>query len=278
VPAGCQYLRLLLILAASSILSLSSAAQTSAFLGFDRNQYPGDQHLKELRKTFDYTGYWLNNPPGTKGNDWVGKRGKLEAAGFGFLVLFNGRLYSELKTVARAKRLGAADGQAAIAAARREGFPEATIVFLDQEQGGRLLDEQKAYLFAWIDAVSRAGFRPGVYCSGIAAREDDGSTIITANDIRENAAGRSIVYWVSQDGCPPSPGCMIPRNPLPPEKSGIAGADIWQFAQSPQRRDVAAACQGYQADGNCYAPGIGVKLHLDMNTATSPDPSQGRSH
>ncbi len=34
---------------------------------------------------------------------------RLEAAGFGFLVLFNGRLYAELKTVAHATSLGQSD-------------------------------------------------------------------------------------------------------------------------------------------------------------------------
>jgi len=41
-----------------------TAEPTRAYLGFDRNQYPGDANLKALRQTFSYTGYWLNNPPG----------------------------------------------------------------------------------------------------------------------------------------------------------------------------------------------------------------------
>ena len=32
-----------------------------------------------------------------------------------------------------------------------------------------MLPEQKAYIFAWVDAVIAAGFRAGIYCSGIAA-------------------------------------------------------------------------------------------------------------
>jgi hypothetical protein len=254
--------------------------QTPAFLGFDRNEYPGDQNLKELRKTFAYTGYWLNNPPGAQANSWVGKRSRIEDAGFGFLVLFNGRLYAELKSVARATRLGQSDAQIAVAAVRREGFPEITVIFLDQEQGGRLLPEQKAYLFAWIDAVHRAGFGTGVYCSGIAAPDNNGSTIVTAEDIRRHAAGRNITYWITQDGCPPSPGCSLPRHPPAPSASRIAFADVWQFAQSPKRRDVAAACHGYDSDGDCYAPipNSGQHLHIDLNTATSADPSHGRTH
>src|SRR5579863_9388830 len=211
-----------------------SEAQSS-YLGFDRNAYPGDANLKSLRQTFSYTGYWLNNPPGERANTWAGHRAAVESAGFGFLVLFNGRVYAELKSVAHAKRVGASDAQAATAAARREGFPAHTIIFLDQEQGGRMLPEQKAYIYAWVDAVTAAGFRPGVYCSGIPASEGHGITIVTANDLRESAGGRSIVYWVANDGCPPAPGCRLARKTLPPAESGVGFAAVWQFAQSPRR-------------------------------------------
>src|SRR5579859_7676309 len=138
----------------------------TAYLGFDRNTYPGDANLRALHLTFSYTGYWLNNPPGENANSWTGHRAVVESAGFGFLVLFNGRLYAELKTVANAMRLGQSDAQAAVASARREGFPAHTIIFLDQEQGGRMLPEQKAYIYAWVDGITAAGFRAGIYCSG----------------------------------------------------------------------------------------------------------------
>jgi hypothetical protein len=257
-----------------------AAQSRTVFLGFDRNEYPADQNLKDLRVTFSYSGYWLNNPPGANSNTWTGKRGKLETAGFGFLVLFNGRLYRELGSVERATQLGKSDAQIAIQAAGREGFPAQTIVFLDQEEGGRLLPEQKAYLFAWVDGISKSGFRAGVYCSGIAAKEKSGDSVMTAEDVRQNAGGRDIIYWVTNDACPPSPGCAVSRHSLLPSVSGVQFADIWQFAQSPRRKDVAGGCgRTYSADGNCYAPGVGSgqSLHVDLNTATSADPSHGRT-
>jgi hypothetical protein len=60
----------------------------------------------------------------------------------------------------------------------------------------------------------------------------------------------------------------------------VSFAEIWQFAQSPRRKVVAAHCSNYNPDGNCYPPGIAAAQHLqiDVNTATSPDPSNGRSH
>ena len=252
------------------------------YLGFDRNTYPGDANLKALHQTFSYTGYWLNNPPGEKTNTWTGHRAAVESAGFGFLVLFNGRLYAELKSaapksVARAMKLGNSDAQAAATAARREGFPAHTIIFLDQEQGGRMLPEQKAYIYAWVDAVTAAGFRAGIYCSGIPAADDD--NVVTAEDIRKNAGARQIVYWAINDACPPAPGCNFSVHPPSPTESGVRFAEVWQFAQSPQRKDVAAQCSNYSRDGNCYPPGISPAqhIHVDLNAATSPDPSSGRS-
>ena len=193
---------LLLVAAALFVLpSLESVAQQShatenppSYLGFDRNNYPGDQNLKVLRETFSYTGFWLNHPPSARTNTWSGKRKTLQSAGFGFLVLFNGRLFNELKSVSYASKLGKSDAQAAVAAARREGFPARTIIFLDQEQGGRMLPEQKAYIYAWVDGVTAGRFRAGIYCSGISAAKEGGEDIVTADDIRQNAGARKIVY------------------------------------------------------------------------------------
>ena len=261
------------------VLCLLTVPAHSQFLGFDRNQYPGDAALPTLRRTFAFAGYWLNPPPGETGNTWTGKRGVIESAGFGFLLLYNGRLDRELKNPAHARDLGNADAQAAITAARREGFPANAIIFLDQEEGGRMLPEQKAYIYTWVDAVNAAGFRAGIYCSGIAARESPKVSIVTADDVRQNAGGRAVVYFVTNDACPPSPGCSLAQPPAP-SASGLAYADLWQFAQSPRRRDFAAGCSNYNRDGNCYPPGIAAseKLHVDVETASSADPSHARSH
>jgi glycoside hydrolase-like protein len=266
---------------------------TTGYTGFDRNDYPGDTHLEALRKTFSYSGYWLNIPPGARTNSWTGKRRIIQDAGFGFLVVFNGRTYAEIKSGGDAVKLGAADAAKAVAAARREGFPSQTVIFLDQEQGGRLLPEQRAYLHAWVDGVSTENFVAGVYCSGIAAKEDSSTSVITAEDIRKNAGGRTIKYWVVNDSCPPSPGCTVSKKDLLPESSGIPFADVWQFSQSPKRTDFAGACStgsrkddsngaydhAYNRDGNCYAPAFNPaqRLHVDLDVAASSDPSHART-
>lgn len=260
------------------ILFLSAQAQNSTYLGFDRNEYPGDANLKTLKQTFSYTGYWLNNPPGMKSNSWAGHRAAVESAGFGFLVLFNGRLYAELKSEANAKRLGQSDARAAAASARLERFPKNAIIFLDVEQGGRMLPEQKAYIFAWVDGITAAGFRAGIYCSGMTSPDEQ--HVVTAEDIRASAGSRQITYWAINDACPPSPGCGFPSNPPSPSQSGVRFAEVWQFAQSPQRKDAAGQCTHYNRDGNCYPPGTSPSqgLHVDLSSATSSDPSHGRTH
>ena len=102
-------------------VSLKPAAQNpeSAYLGFDRNEYPGDAYLPALKQSFSFAGYWLNAAPGTKSNGWVGKRAMLRDNGFGFLVLFNGRISAELKRAADPAALAAADARNAIEIAKR---------------------------------------------------------------------------------------------------------------------------------------------------------------
>ena len=258
-------------------ICLPMSAQT--YLGMDRNDYPGDANMVALRKTFAFTGYWLNNPPGATTNTWQGKRNTIQAMGYGFLLLFNGREYRQLQASGNAAQVGSSDAAAAVKSAAREGFPKGAILFLDQEQGGRMLPEQRAYIHAWVDGVVRGGYRAGVYCSGIPFRESNTVSVVTANDIRDHASGREIRFFISNDQCGPSPGCVFPKPPPKPAGSGVAFAEAWQFAQSPRRPDMTAACrQTYAPDGNCYPPAMSDRSggHVDVDTANSPDPSHAR--
>ncbi|MGA9720242.1 MAG: hypothetical protein WBQ79_18335 [Acidobacteriaceae bacterium] len=123
----------------------------------DSNDYPGDTMLGELHKSFSYTSYWLNAPPGGKASTWRGKRALLRERGFGFLLLWNGRMDKELKGKDAAS-LARSDAAAVVAAASREGFPKGALIFLDQEEGGRLLPEQLSLCWrGWIRYAARAG-------------------------------------------------------------------------------------------------------------------------
>ena len=251
------------------------------YLGMDRNDYPGDAAMQPLHKSFVFTGYWLNNPPGASRNSWAGHRAELDKMGYGFLLLFNGREYAALKASGDAAGVGKRDAASAVSAAKSEGFPGKSIIFLDQEQGGRMLPEQRAYIHAWVDGVTASGYSAGIYCSGIPFRESSKASVVTANDIRVNAGGRDIKFFISNDQCGPSPGCVFPAAPPAPAKSGVGFSDVWQYAQSPRRPELTASCRlTYGSDGNCYPPGVSASsgLHIDLNTANSPDPSHGRSH
>ena len=162
----------------------------------------------------------------------MGKRATLKANGFGFMILYNGRPDAQL-TGKDAAALGRSDAAAAVSAAKREGFAPGAILFLDQEEGGRLLPEQSAYLFAWVEAVRASQYKPGVYCSGILVPDGSG-TISTARDILSHEGGRSLALWVANDACPPAPGCVLPKKPMAAASSGVQDALVWQYSQSPR--------------------------------------------
>jgi hypothetical protein len=256
--------------------------QTSprAYLGFDLNIFPGNAALPVLRKTFAFSGYWLSPPPGEQNNTWVGngQREALRSHGFGFLLLYRGPLSRELKSESAATEKGTADARNAAAAAKREGFPAQAIIFLDIEEGGRLSAAYHSYLRTWAGGLAEAGYHTGAYCSGMPVKEEPGATITTADDIRAHAPSQDFVFFIYNDACPPSPGCTYPQNPPSPAASGILYASVWQYAQSPRRKEFTAHCApGYHSDGNCYAPGDTAHAwFLDVNSATSVDPSNGR--
>ena len=259
----------------------SHEAASGEFVGFDRNDYPGDATMAAMRRTFAFSGYWLTNPPGENANTWVGKRSILRAQGWGFLLLANGRTDAEILKAAKsgttAPELGRRDARIAVTAAQNEGFPVSATLFLDQEEGGRLLPEQAAYLLGWTEAVAAGGLHPGVYASGQRVEDGPGATIDTIEDIRAHvAAGKlhEVAIFDANDACPPAPGCTV--HPRPLRDAGEPDLLAWQFAQSPRRPDITKSCGAtYAADGNCYAPGF-PQVFLDMNVARSADPSGGR--
>ena len=59
--------------------------------------------------------------------------------------------------------------------------------------------------------------------------------------------------------------------------SDVSAAQVWQFAQSPRRKQFSAHCPpGYHQNGNCYSPAdTSFSWELDVDTATSADPSNG---
>ena len=298
--ATCKHptrMRLATLTAALALATITPVVAANAqqsitpqtYIGFDANDYPGDALLPALRQQFAFTGYWLNNPPGATHNPWVGKRSVLVSNGFGFLIVFNGRLDTQ---ILRAKKLGKSpaalgkqDAGVAVAAANRENFPTGAIIFLDQEEGGRLLPEQAEYLLSWTETVASSDYRPGVYASGQPVPDEDENgkkiMITTIEDIRARvAAGKlhEIAFWDFQGACPPAPGCVVDPAKVPaPDLSGTLDLAAWQYALSPRDPPaITKACAAtYNRDLKCYAPGV-PKVEVDLNSSTSPDPSHGR--
>lgn len=258
-----------------------STTERGLFVGFDRNDYPGDSVMSAMHKTFSFTGYWLTNPPGEHTNTWTGKRALLRSQGWGFVVLANGRLDAEILKAQKAGTspavLGKQDAATAVAAAKHEGFQARTIIFLDQEEGGRLLDEQAAYLLGWTEAVAGSGFGPGVYASGQRVQDDPGVWIDTIEDVRarvKKSGLHDVAIFDALDQCPPAPGCTLHAKPL--SSASDLNLTAWQYSQSPRRPEITKSCAAtYAKDGNCYAPGFS-QVFLDMDVANSADPSRGR--
>jgi len=83
-----------------------------------------------------------------------------------------------------------------------------------------------------------------------------------------------ITIFVYQDACPPANGCSLQPPAL--SASGTPDIAVWQYAQSPRRQAITAACgKTYAADGNCYAADL-PQLPLDLSVSGSADPSHGR--
>lgn len=254
-----------------AVLVLLSCGALAQHLGFDKNEYPGDVSLPALRKTFDWTGYWLSDPPGANSNTWKGKRAILRKHGFGFALLYRGRTQQELRS-GLPSRYGTADAHDAARAAHGEGFRSGSVIYLDLEEGGRLTAEQANYVSSFLRTLRDLNFTPGLYCSGIAVADGPGSTITTI----ESAKGlrmHDVEFWVANDSCPPSPGCRADRT-LNLSQSGTPDASIWQYSQTPRRPQFAgAACaQTYASDSRCYAPA--TQVFVDMNVSRTADPSR----
>jgi len=251
----------------------TTAKAGQAYLGFDRNEYPGDEAMAALRKQFVFVGYWLSPPPGGTTNNWTGKRAKLAAEDYGFVLLYAGRPESSLKNMQAARVAGGADAKKAAEQAKNEGFSAGWTIFLDIEEGGRFNEVRHAYFRAWAEALAQARYRPGFYCSGMAIHEGGGTTVISADDIRAHLGEVDAAYWVFNDRCPPSPGCVNAKEVPAPAQSGVAYAAIWQITRSP-KESTARNCSGYAKDKSCYAAvDTAKKWFLDLDVAGSTNPS-----
>ena len=244
------------------LVSLSAAQTTSSsaasFLGFDRNDYPGDQNLPALRQTFSFAGYPRLNDSSR-------------------------RKFKQLERQAANSQLcwiripGAVQWQALCRSEIR--FPNDGARDIRRDSRGRRRPSRRISRATLLSSSIRSradacypsrkptsmpgsmGHRcrvsaPGIYCSGIAAKKTTGD-IVTADDIRQNAAlARHCVLRYRRRNVPPHRDARFVKPPNPVE-SGVSFADVWQFARSPRREVFHGEMSAtYLADGNCYPPGV----------------------
>lgn len=230
---------------ASSRPSSSSSTKPSIFVGFDRSAYPTDAAMQNAYKgnggPFSWVGFYLAPAPQHADASWMGKKMFLQGIGYGFGVLYVGR---QLNSANLTAQQGALDGANAINLAKTAGFA-GHIIFLDVEAGaGAITPALLSYIDGWLDAVDTSGtHKPGVYCS----------YKTNADQIKNSRPNMGISFWVFRLSAP-SPGCTTDVGALTPADSGVAYANVWQYAQ------------------NCAGP-IGGITALDLDLADSINPS-----
>jgi hypothetical protein len=247
---------------------MADAQQEGKNMGFDTHTYPGDKTMAAWKAApgapYRWVGYYLPSPC-HKDKSWSGKRQTLVEMGWGLAVVYVGqqtwgrtpRPLSAKRTAALLKAgktcnadlispdRGRVDGDDAIAAAEREGFPERSIVYLDIERMEKMPAAMRAYYRAWSKRVLEDGrYRPGVYVHAYNAQVvyDDVKAEFVAAGLEEEPR-----IWVAT-------GHGYEEGKAP-QDVGFAFAGVWQGMI-----DVARTV----AD---------IKLPLDVNVSSWSSPS-----
>jgi len=159
-----------------------------------------------------------------------------------------------------------------VAAAKSEGFASGTSL-LDIEEGAvcRQLPRVSRGL---VRGAHPRGYHPGVYCSGMPVKETRRHYHHSRRHSQRSRVTRHHHLGL-YDFCPPSPGCAFPQTRLAFFEHRLRGR--LAIPRNPRAaRNSPRMPAKYAPDGNCYSPGdIAHSWFLDVNTATSPDPSGG---
>ena len=259
---------------------LSSNGQ---FVGFDRNDYPGDATMASMRNTFAFTGYWLNNPPGEDANPWLGKRSLLRNKAGDFSC--SGTAASTKKS--SKPSTPAPPPQRSPGPTPQPPSPRRKAKAFPQRPSSSSTRKRAVVCSTSRPLTSSAGPKPSpppatalastpaASLSPTVPTPRPSTPSATSAPVSKKAASTIIAIFNAQDSCPPAPGCTTAAKPLATSGSNSTSPP-WQYAQSPRRTNITKSCgTTYAADGNCYAPGF-PEVFLDMDTATTADPSHGR--
>lgn len=216
------------------------------FLGFDRSAYPGDSLMRLLRTEARviWTGFYLAPAPSHPQAGWMQKRAFLKGLGYGIAPIYVGQQQrpgpgSHILTTAQ----GRIDARDAVRLAKRAGFPEQSVLYLDIESGPPASDELVAYYRAWVQGVVENDYSPGVYCSHLLARR------FTTEDNRA-------IPWIFHLKFPNGHTFPLPLPVLDPSQSDFTRARMLQFAQAATIR----------FSTRTLTP-------VDLNSSTTADPS-----
>jgi hypothetical protein len=215
----------------------------------DTYAFPGDDALAWLKANTNlrWCGYYLAPAPSHHDTSWMGRRAALAAAGLGLAPIYVGQQLSGPGNHKVSGPQGSIDGADAAALMAGEGFKPGAYVYLDLEDGPPFKAPRTDYVRAWVDAVTAAGFSPGVYGSYGFAR--DLHAVIPQ--------ARVWAYRVDTTAPHPVPGTSFPD--LAPAGCGYTGAYMWQLGQS---------CQISLRTAPPH------QLVVDLSTAVAPDPSE----
>jgi len=227
--------------------AMSRSSSGKFFLGFDRNDYPGDAAMKLLRKEFSFTSYWLGNPPGEKSIP-VRKR-ELFARKAGALSAVSTAHFPPAPrrtTLSQARRRRRANP---LLRALKKDFLRPVIFWILKKAAStgalRHLPQTLGL------CTFRSWFRAGVYAPNPRRRRRS-PTLITARfhsrqmKATELSIGSSTILS-------PSLGCVTPQNSLA-RKSGVAYAQVWQFVRSPRDKETARHCAATPRTGIATQP------------------------
>ncbi len=197
------------------------------FSGFDTSAYPSDAVMKKWKAASPYSfcGYYIQSPCHGK-SGWTGKRGVLVDMGWKLLPVYVGQQPAGAsrcrKNVLTAEQ-GKADGVDAAKRMEKEGFAEASYVYLDIEHIDVFPASMGTYVSEWSAAVARNGYSPAVYC-----HKQNAAEIRAAVAAGGGAAPPR--FWIAGGSAD-----HFNIETSKPADSGIAFADLWQCPEPVSR-------------------------------------------
>ncbi|MER9669933.1 glycoside hydrolase domain-containing protein [Mesorhizobium sp. M0203] len=130
-------------------------------LGIDIYSYFQDANERAIRKNnFQLTCLYLTHSITKIDHEWISKKDYLAERDWGFLPTYIGN-----QSDSPAEADGTLHGEAAIKLMKQAQFPRGSVVYFDIETPKPAGGKYEAYLRAWMKAVLKGAYYPGVYGS-----------------------------------------------------------------------------------------------------------------